>query len=292
MFERALFERALFERVPDNDVMKDAEVRALLQRALPRLGLRWVGFRNVSGQVCKRIGRRIAALGLADVSAYEARLQADAAEWRVLERLCAITISRFHRDAPMWQRLRADVLPTLADAALAAGESKLCCWSVGCASGEEPYTLSILWALELAQRYPALRLRILATDAGEEVLARARSARYAAASLSELPATWREGAFAPVAGLLQLREPFRAPVELRRADVRRDLPEDTFRLILCRNVVCTYFDEQLQRETLQRLLSRLAPGGALVIGLQERLPADTELGAGHAEVGIYRRASA
>ena len=258
--------------------MQDAECTTLLQAVAPHLGLRWRGFRNVQGQVCKRIQRRIKQLGLPDVAAYQARLAAEPAEWSVLEQLCAVTISRFYRDTEMWQLLRQQALPGAAQAAQAAGDEAFRAWSVGCASGEEAYTLSIVWAFEFAERYPELPLRVLASDVGSAVLARARAARYAVATLRELPLGWRERAFEPVTALTparewQVREPLRAAVELRQADVRRELPAERFRLILCRNVVFTYFDERQQGELLERLLTRLLPGGLLVVGQGESLPA-------------------
>src|SRR5262245_9646541 len=159
--------------------MNDAESVAFLQWALPRLGLRWEGYRRVRGQVVKRIRRRITQLGLANATAYRARLEADSAEWQVLRGLCVVTISRFYRDRGVWDALAGQALATAADAAVAARDEALRCWSIGCASGEEPYTLSIVWRLVLAPRYPGLRLRVLATDVDERVLARARAAAYA-----------------------------------------------------------------------------------------------------------------
>jgi chemotaxis protein methyltransferase CheR len=268
--------------------MTDRESVALLAWALPRLGLRWQGFVHVRGQVCKRLQRRLAQLGLGDMAAYRARLEGDAEEWRVLEGLCAVTISRFHRDGQVWEALRQDVLPRLIEAALGGGESSLRCWCVGCASGEEAYTLSILWALGLAAP-PVLRLRVLGTDVGDQVLARATLALYAAGTLRELPAPWREQAFEAQDGGFRLRELFRAAVELCKADVRVSLPDEVFHLISCRNVVCTYFDEPLQTETLQRLWTRLVPGGLLLIGRHERLPAGAPFEPWHPELGMYRR---
>ena len=259
--------------------MKDPECVALLRASAARLGLSPRGFRNVHGQVCKRIRRRIAALRLADLCAYQALLEREPAEWLELERLCAVTISRFYRDARMWQRLRDELLPALAQAALGAGESVLRCWSVGCASGEEPYTLAIVWRLELAARYPGLRLRILASDLGADVLVRARLARYSPATLSELPEPLRARAFQAEGTAFQLRAEYREPVELQEADLRRELPDETFRLVLCRNSVFTYFDEPEQRRTLERLSTRLVPGGALVLGRGESLPAGAALDA-------------
>lgn len=268
--------------------MTDAECVTLLQWAAPRLGLRWAGFRNVRGQVCKRIRRRMAQLGLGDAASYRARLEAQPEEWAVLERLCVVTISRFYRDREVWDALRETVIPVAAEAAIAAGDEELRVWSLGCASGEEPYTLAIAWMLDLAPRYPGLRLRILATDVHEDVLRRARVAEYAAGSLRELPAGWVERAFERQGERFHLRPQFRTAVELQRMDVRRALPNEIFRVILCRNLAFTYFDEPLQQETLTRICTRLADGGALVPGRHERLPTTTQLEPWIPGFGIHR----
>lgn len=271
--------------------MTEAECVTFLQWALPRLQRRFRGYKNVRGQVEKRIRRRIAALGLSGFSEYRARLEADADEWGVLDSLCRVTISRFNRDQRVWETLRDDVIPTLAGAAMAAGEHRLRCWSLGCASGEEPYTLSILWTLELAELHPNLSLEVLATDVDDEVLERARVAVYDPGSLRELPRRSLEEAFEPYEGAYRLRERFRTAVEFRKADARGVLPGGTFRLLLCRNLVFTYFDEQLQRETLDRLLTSVVPGGAFVVAPHEKLPPDAPLEPWFPKLGIYRRPS-
>jgi chemotaxis protein methyltransferase CheR len=200
-----------------------------------------------------------------------------------------VTISRFYRDGGVWNALREDVLAELADAAIAAGDDELHCWSAGCASGEEPYTLSIAWTLDLAYRYPGLRLRILATDVDEHVLGRARAAEYAMGSLRELPPGWVDQAFERHGERFHLHERFRSTVELQRMDMRRALPSDTFRVILCRNLVFSYFDERLQQETLERMCTRLSGGGAFVLGRQESLPSTTLLEPWISQLGVYRR---
>lgn len=268
--------------------MIDAELVAFLQWALPRLQLRWAGYRKVRGQVERRIRRRITELELAGIAAYRARLEEDPAEWEVLRGFCAITISRFYRNRAVWDALQAGVLPTAAREAMTARAEELRCWSIGCASGEEPYTLAIMWKLALARRYPELRLRILGTDVDERVLARARIAEYAAGTLRELPATWLDRAFARRDDVFRLRERFRADVDLRREDVRVTLPRDDFRLILCRNLVCTYFDESLGRQTMERILTRLSAGGFLVLGSHERPPSGASVEPWDSRLRLFR----
>ena len=67
------------------------------------------------------------------------------------------------------------------------------------------------------------------------------------------------------------------------------LPPELSQLILCRNLVFTYFDEFLQRQTLERILTRLRPGGALVIGRRETLPSLAKLTAWSEDLGIFRK---
>jgi chemotaxis protein methyltransferase CheR len=258
--------------------MKDADLVTFLQWALPRMHMRWRGFRGVRGQVCKRITRRIAELGLADVAAYRARLERDTGtdEWRVLERMCAVTISRFYRDRAVFDFLRAEVVPELARDAIARGEPSLRAWSAGCASGEEPYTLAMLWRFDLASRFPRLGFRVVASDVGDEVIVRARRGVYEAGSLRELPAGWQGAGFDREGSSFSVREELRSIVELRREDIREHMPNAPLHLVCCRNLVFTYFDEPAQRAFAARIAARMAPRGALVIGSHESLPPDLE----------------
>jgi chemotaxis protein methyltransferase CheR len=252
--------------------LNDAEYVELLQWALPRLGLRWEGFRNVRRQVCRRIAARIRELGLPDAASYRRRLESDPAEARVLDALCFVTISRFYRDRAVFDALRDTLVPRLAEDAIARGDVRLRAWSAGCASGEEPYTLAMLWHLVLAPRYPALGLEIIATDFDEGVLARAARGCYEASSLRELPTEWARAAFEGGC----VRNEIRRYVTFVRADLRAFTPAPPLHLVLCRNSVFTYFDEETQRAFLRRALELLVRGGLVVVGGHEKLPAGVD----------------
>jgi chemotaxis protein methyltransferase CheR len=270
--------------------MNDTDCVTFLQWALPELRMRWPGFRKVRGQVCKRIGRRLAELGLADVAAYRTFLENHPEEWPRLDSLCRITISRFRRDRGVWEFLGDTLVPELAHMAGERDGSTLRCWSAGCASGEELYTLALIWSFTVARRFPGLALRLLGTDADERMLERAREASYAGSSLKDLPGAWRERAFERRERCFVLRPELRVGVELAPQDLRSVLPEGSFHLILCRNFVFTYFEESLQRELLPRVLERLVPGGALVVGIHEQLPGTPrDLVPWNAELGVYRK---
>lgn len=262
----------------------------LLQWALPRLHMRWSGFRRVRRQVCKRVRRRMNSLGIHAMQDYRAYLEDNPDEWQTLDGLCQISISRFFRDRGVFDCLHTRVLPELADAAMERGKSRLRVWSAGCGSGEEPYSLAILWQLALQTQYPRLRMQILATDANPEMIRRSRAGCYRASSLKELRPSWRRIAFAERNSVFQLRDPFNQAVEFRQEDLRERMPEDTFDLILCRNLAFTYFDRMLQQEILLGLCRHLGDGGALVIGSHEQLPVDIpSLRAWSESCRIYRK---
>jgi chemotaxis protein methyltransferase CheR len=270
--------------------MNDAQCIRFLQWALPRLRLHWPGYRKVRRQVCKRIARRAAALGLASLDAYRGWLESDPEEWRLLDQLCTVTISRFFRDRGVFEALGEEVLPELAQLAAARGEAALRAWSAGCASGEEPYGLRLAWEFELRPRSPALGIEILATDMNPAVLARARAGCYPASSLKALPQAWRSAAFVEKSGVQCLRAEFAAGIVFQAHDIRGPLPRGPFHLVLCRNLVLTYFEPALQREVLERIAATLVPRGLLVVGAHEAPPAGiAAFEPWRPRLGVYRR---
>jgi chemotaxis protein methyltransferase CheR len=272
-------------------VITDAEGVQFLQWCLPRIYLRWSGFRKVRRQVYKHINQRLLELGLSTVGAYRVYLEDHPGEWATLDTLCWISISQFYRDPSVFQHLEHEILPQLAELVLARGDDgKLHCWSAGCSGGEEPYTVAIIWQQCLATRFPTLRLRIIATDIDSWAIHRAKRACYRASSLKQLSPEWTAHAFVTIGEESCLKDEFRGPVTFAVQDLRERAPEGVFQLILCRNLAFTYFDERLQKETMQKLTEKLAPGGALIVGKLESLPQGPwGLEPWSKQLGIYRK---
>jgi chemotaxis protein methyltransferase CheR len=267
----------------------DPDCVAFLRWALPRLGLRWQGYRRVRKQVCKRVDRRVGALGLNGLAEYKSYLDEHADEWAVLEALCSIPISRFYRDRAVFDALGEQILPELAERAASRMPAVIRCWSAGCASGEEPYTLSLLWDQRVLPRFPHTRLSIIATDVDAHLLARARAACYSKSSLRELPSAWIRQAFDRRDSLYCLRDHWKTCIEFRREDIRLKQPPGEFDLVLCRNVAFTYFDEAVQRAALLRIAERLGANGFLVVGRHESLPPDAAFQGAPSALGIFRK---
>lgn len=221
-------------------------------------------------QVCRRLKSRLKELRLEDFSDYAAYLIAHPDEWSVVDSCCRITISRFYRDRKVFEQLSRE-LPRLAELASARGDTILRCWSAGCASGEEVYTLKLMEHFCLSGSEFSFPLQILATDVDEYLLSRARAGCYSSGTLKELPQAWIEEAFSPNQHYC-LKPTFQEGIQFEQQDIRQKMPDGSFHLILCRNLAFTYFDPALQQEVLQGILQRLVPSGILLIGKRESLP--------------------
>ena len=252
--------------------MRDKDCVAFLQGHLPCLELRWPGFRKVRGTVCKRLRRRLRELGLDDLDAYAAYLADRPEEWARLDALCRIPISRFYRDREVFETLRARVLPELAQRVANEGEREVRAWSAGCASGEEPYSLTIVWTETVQRRAQGVRLVITATDAEPIMLDRAERACYSAGSLKDLPQEWRERAFTRQDDSLCLRPAYKGGTCFLLQDIRAAMPGGPYHVVLCRNLVFTYFDVEQQRKLLPELAAHLHAKAYLVLGSHEELP--------------------
>ena len=277
-----------------NTEMSNDDCVEFLQWALPHLGFRWPGYRKVRRQVCKRITRRIDELRISGFAAYREYLETEAREWDVLDSFCRISISRFYRDRQVFDFLRDSIFPKMVEATKADSESEIRCWSAGCASGEEPYTLKLIWNLCHRVNYPDLLFSITATDAAPHMLARAYEAVYPASSLKDLPREWIQQAFDRTSSVDEaefcLRSEFRSGIQWMCEDLRKSTPEPTFNIIVCRYLAFTYFDKALQQDVLERFIERLKPGGFLVIGKQETIETGkSSLQSVGPNIGVYEK---
>jgi len=251
--------------------MSDQSCVKFLKWALPKLDLRWEGFRKVRGQVCKRIKRRINDLGLGDFHNYRSYLKEHEDEWDHLDRMSHITISRFYRDKKAWEILEQGLLFELIRR-ISDENGGFNCLSIGCASGEEPYTFSVIWKENIASAHPDLSCTIVATDADEHMLKRARRACYPPGTLKDLPKEYRKKAFEKRDNRYCLKEKYKKGVNLEKQDIRDEIPHLMFDLVFCKNVVAMYFQSDLQIKIFERLWPHMKEGAILVLGNHEELP--------------------
>lgn len=260
-----------------------------LQWALPHVNMRWAGFRKVRKQVCKRVRRRMKELDLVDYEAYRKWLTDHTSEWDVFDTMCRIPISRFYRDWAVFDYLKDESLPQMA--IMAQEENRpLRIWSAGCASGEEPYTLSLIWNLVHKTRFPEVDLQIIATDIDEHMLHRAKTGCYSFGSLKGLPREWVNDAFTQKGREFCIQPEYGDMIQWLQEDIRQEMPEGVFDLVLCRNLVAMYFDTRLQHKVFERIRQSMRPGAILVLGCHEKLPEGVKGLVVHEEkLNVYRK---
>lgn len=211
------------------------------------------------------LGEAMKRAGVTDEAVYLALLKRDQRAFDAL--ICDLTVPEtyFFRDPPHYELLRREVLPALLTSR--GREHVLEVWSAGCATGEEPYSLTIL----LEQQMLAHRSHVLGTDVSQRALARAHSAVYGSWSMRATNERDRERYFQASGRDYRLIERIRTRARFLQHSLTAALypaPRSRsagFDLILCRNVLI-YFDPESTARTAQRLASSLSEDGWLMLG--------------------------
>ena len=249
--------------------LSDADFEAVRRLILERCGFDLGHYKNPC--IRRRIAARIRARGFRSAAPYLETLSREEGEAEALLSALTIHVSQFFRNPSTFAVLGSRVLPELVARARREGNRPLRLWSVGCAGGEEPYTLALLLA-ELDET--EVPVEILATDLSGAALQRGAAGVFEAGRLDAVPPALRERYFEPCGKLFRLREDVRSRVVFRRHNILERDAYPAAELILCRNVLI-YFSREEQDEILRRFAADLPSGGYLVLGRAETLLGDT-----------------
>ncbi len=228
--------------------------------------------------VAQILHRRAAHHG-EDVGRYLTRLGSGLqdAERNALAEELTITETYFFRHREQFDVLATIVLPDRVRARVAAGQTTLRTLSVGCSSGEEPYTLAIVGRQVVPD--PSWQVSVTGIDANPAMLRRAETARYAPWALRETPDTERRRWFRPVDGLLELAPTIRADVRFQLHNVVEDDPvlwqPGQYDAIFCRNLLM-YLTPAAVTTLVARMTKALATGGGLFLGHTDTLGGSPE----------------
>jgi two-component system CheB/CheR fusion protein len=214
----------------------------------------------------RRIQRRIDLLHIASVEAYAEQLRHDPDELNALYQDLLIGVTQFFRDPAAFELLEREVIPQVLDAVPADQEIRI--WCAGCATGEEPYSLAMLFHEALAARGRPVNLKILATDMHHLSLEHASAGIYGDDQLAHVSEQRLARFFTRRSSGYQISADLRQQIVFARHNVTKDAPFTKMHFIACRNMLI-YLQPHAQRAVLSLFHFGLAPGGVLFLGASE-----------------------
>ncbi|MFC8131002.1 CheR family methyltransferase [Streptomyces sp. NPDC057302] len=253
-------------RDAERDQPVDQGLEDLLDFLRDSRGFDFTGYKRST--LGRRIRKRMSDVGVPDYGDYRDLLETDTDEFRALFNTILINVTSVFRDPDAWGLIKRDVLPALVEAA--GDDDEIRVWSAGCSSGEEAYSLAILFAEELGIKECVRRVKIYATDVDEEALRDARLGQYPAKALASLDKELRDKYFERYGTQHVFRTDLRRRVIFGRHDITRDAPISRLDLLVCRNTLM-YFNVEAQTQILDRFHFALREGGHLFLGKAEML---------------------
>lgn len=209
------------------------------------------------------------------------------AEGAELARSLLVTYTEFFRDSGAFHYLKQELLPELIAHARERNYT-LRCWSAGCATGEEAFSLAMLLADLLEPEMGRWKVTVFATDVSEAAIAFARRGVYAENVLKGLPAGYQARFFEHADHGYRVVKVLRQMVVFGRQDVARMPPFSSIDLVLCRNVL-SYLTPAAQASVLNRFAFSLFPEGYLMLGRGEAVrPNQTLFMSEYKDWNVYR----
>ncbi|MBK1731008.1 chemotaxis protein CheB [Thiococcus pfennigii] len=220
--------------------------------------------------VLRRIERRLQVRHIPDHESYAQLLDGDRAELATLHRELLIPVTSFFRDPESFEVLAEAAIEVLVKERQANQPLRI--WVPGVSTGEEAYSLAILFteACERVRRWPGFK--VFATDVAQQSLDTASAGVFSEAITSEIAPERLERFFVPRGNHFVIRPEVRQNIIFARHNLLEDPPFTRMDLVSCRNVLI-YFEPEAQERVLRRLQYALAPGGFLFLGSSESLGA-------------------
>ncbi|MFH1092640.1 MAG: protein-glutamate O-methyltransferase CheR [Candidatus Omnitrophota bacterium] len=188
---------------------------------------------------------------------------------RLLDRI-TINVSEFFRNPETFQAIRKKVIPAIVERKKKITSYNIRIWSAGCATGEEPYSLAILFKETLQELGQDIKINIIATDIDKEALKKAKIGCYGSNDLKELTDRQTAAYFDKNDDKYCIKDQIKMMVKFMNHNMISDKPPSAIDLILCRNVII-YFNKELQNKVYANFHRALVPLGFLVAGKTESL---------------------
>lgn len=226
--------------------------------------------------VLRRIERRMQVTGVSDMPSYLAFLEQNRNETAELLGDMLIGVTHFFRDREAFEALEREVIPHIVKQARDGDQNDIRIWAPACSTGEEAYSLAMVFSAEAAVQNATPKMQIFATDIDERAIAVARKGLYPASIITDVPPAYLRQFFVKEGLRYGIAKAVRDCVLFAPHNILRDPPFSRLQLITCRNLLI-YLERRAQREALKIFHSVLCPGGYLFLGTSETADAAEDL---------------
>ena len=266
----ALSKRVRRLRLPEEQEDRSVEeldfatIRDMLALVRQRTGHDFSQYKRPT--LLRRIARRLQVHDLPDLASYRQFLQDHPAEIHALLRDLLITVTNFFRDREAFEALEREVVPKLFDGK--SGQDHVRVWVVGCATGEEAYSIAMVLSDAAAHLANPPKIQIFATDIDDTALADARACRYPHTIALDVSPERLRKYFVPDGDYYRVRKEVRELVLFAPHNVLRDPPFSKLDLVSCRNLLI-YLNRDVQEQVLATFHFSMLPSGYMFLGASE-----------------------
>jgi two-component system CheB/CheR fusion protein len=216
----------------------------------------------------RRIERRMAVHQLDKLETYIAYLEKTPAEVDILFKDLLIGVTSFFRDNQAFEILNKKVIPQLMNNR--GNDAPLRIWVAGCATGEEAYSLAILFAEALSEHRKQINIQIFASDIDKEAIEFARGAIYPDSIAADVSPERLDRFFLKENDAYRVRKQIRDMIVFAPQNLIKDPPFSRLNLLTCRNLLI-YMEPELQKKLFPLFHYTLVPNGFLFLGTSESI---------------------
>ncbi|AKJ27162.1 two-component system, chemotaxis family, CheB/CheR fusion protein [Caldimonas brevitalea] len=218
------------------------------------------------GTVLRRIERRLQVTRQHNLRAYRDYLEVHPQEAGHLLQDMLISVTSFFRDHDAFEALERELAATVFERHPSPRQVRA--WVVGCATGEEAYSLAMLLNDQAPTTGPRTSIQVFATDIDDRALTVARAGVYPEAIVADVAPTRLSQYFEKETGAYRIRKGLREQILFASHNVVRDPPFSRVDVISCRNLLI-YLEREVQVQVLEAFHFALNPGGLLFLGSAE-----------------------
>lgn len=274
--------------VDDESAATEQEDRVLLQKVFAQIRARTERdfSRYKRSTILRRIARRMQINHIETLPAYLDRLRENGDEVRALADDLLITVTNFFRDPEVFDRLAQSIIPRLFDGK--QGKDVVRAWSVGCATGEEAYSIAMLLLEEASRRESPCDIQVFASDLHRRSLERAREGFFPGDIDQDVSSERLRRFFHKENGGYRIAKEVRDLVVFAPHNLLSDPPFSRLDIICCRNLLI-YLERPLQRDVIELFHYALNPEGTLLLGSAETLDSSELFRPEDKRLCIYRK---